>query len=114
MRLICIMLALAAVVATGGCARFQTAVKPGPGLLYSNYKAPLTVNYDKTKTSGKSAQVLTYYIWEPIFGTSYSWGDASTQAAATQAGITKVNYADYEWWTILSIFGKFTVTVHGD
>jgi hypothetical protein len=44
-----------------------------------------------------------------------AWGDASTQAAAVNGGITTLNHADSEWLSILGfVYGRQTTVVYGD
>jgi hypothetical protein len=41
-------------------------------------------------------------------------GDASIEAAAKSAGITKIHHVDYHSKNILGIIGTFTVMVYGE
>jgi hypothetical protein len=58
----------------------------------------------------------TRYLQDPFFTglPIAAWGDASVEAAAGSAGITKVHYADYEVLNVLLIYREFTVRVSGD
>ena len=118
MRTYCFALLLAAMaVAFSGCGTGlypRVPVKPGPGFIFASYQAPLMVNYDKTKVSKKHGEAWTYYIYEPFLGTSWSWGDASIEAAAAKGGVKTVNHADYKWLGVLGMFGQFTVTAYGE
>ena len=112
-RVIAIHLILLPFVATG-CALYRTPVIPPQGFLFSQYSAPLTIDFDKTQTGARVGKASTLWIREPFLGTSYAWEDASISAAARNGGIKKVYYADYEWLQVLGLFGRFTVVVHGD
>jgi hypothetical protein len=81
-----------------------------PGCLYAHYKGPLDTNLDQTKLGNKvgtsSAQGV---LWMVV------WGDAGTQAAAMNGGITTLNHADYEIFEILyGLYFKQTTIVYGD
>jgi hypothetical protein len=54
-------------------------------------------------------------VRDPIFtGLDFAWDDASIQAATEKGDFDRVDYADGEIFTVLGIFGKFTVRVHGE
>ncbi len=112
----CIALLDVAVLLVGlsGCALPRVPVQPPPGVLFSHYRAPLSTDYKDTAVAGKTGEASTFFIWEPIFDTTWAWDDASIQTAASRAGITKIAYADYEAFSVLSMFGKFKVIVHGE
>ena len=44
---------------------------------------------------------------------SVGWGDAALDAAARDAGITTICYADYELLEVLGIYKRATVHVYG-
>lgn len=41
-------------------------------------------------------------------------GDASIDAAAKSAGITKIHHVDVNYMSILGVYGKTTTTVYGE
>lgn len=41
-------------------------------------------------------------------------GDASIQAAAKKAGITKISHVDESATSVLGIYAKYTTTVYGE
>jgi hypothetical protein len=87
------------------------------GLIYENVSAPLTVNHDQTSASpSKVGSATSQYFMVPIaYGAfSFAWDATNIQAAASNGGITKIAYADYNFYNILGIYQKFTITVHGD
>ncbi|PTQ91075.1 TRL-like family protein [Agitococcus lubricus] len=88
-----------------GCA---TAVSPINGGFYTNVKAPMLVtdNPDKPTKIGR-ASVRT------ILGV-YAVGDASIEAAAKNAGITRIHHVDYQSENILGVVADFTVIVYGN
>ena len=86
-------------------------VVPPPGYILTDIKAPLSANNQGVTIGGAKVgkAEVKQYIW------IVTTGDCSLMAAAKDAGITKVTYADYEYFTVLSgIFSRFCVVVHGD
>ena len=96
-----------------GCLQ-KTPVVPPRGFIFTSYKAPLSTNFDSTPVAGKVGKASTMYFREPFLSTAYAWKDASTAAAAANGEISKVNYADYEYFQVLGIVGWFTVVAHGN
>lgn len=86
--------------------------KPSEGILYTDYKAPLTINFDKpqqVRTEGMSAtKHISFYIFR------FSFGDASLKKAIEEGELENALYADYRWTSILSIFGRLEVNVYGN
>jgi len=77
---------------------------------FVNVKIPLDTDLDRTQLGAKvgesSAQSV---IW------LFEWGDAGTQAAAKQGGITTITHADRELFVLLfGIYAKTTTIVYGD
>ncbi len=102
-------------IVVGGCAGISpSVVQPPIGLIFTNYKAPLSTNLQATPAEGKVGTSGAFYFREPFLGTSYAWGDASIQAAAKNGNLTQIDYADYEFLQILGFFSKVTVRVHGN
>ena len=85
---------------------------PPTGALYTEIKAPLTTdlnNQKLIKTYGEAATThVAYYIF------SFAIGDASLQKAIKDGLLKNVAYADYEWFSILGIYGKLTVKAYGE
>ncbi len=83
------------------------AISPVLGALYTDVKAPLTATShtgsSKVGTAGATS----------ILGI-IATGDASINAAAKSAGITKISYIDYHTMSILGIYAKYTVYVYGE
>lgn len=98
-----IAMCLFVLAAMSGCAT------PYPyGAIYTEIKSPIAagqgdLTYSKVGTA-KSTSILG------IVAT----GDASIKAAATNGGISKIKYVDYDAKNILGIFGEYTTTVYGD
>jgi hypothetical protein len=77
--------------------------------LIQNYQAPLDIDNDQTQLGAKVGESSTQNVLGVV-----SWGDASTRAAAQAGGITTIRSADYEFYTVLGIYSKYTTIVHGD
>lgn len=96
-------------VMLSGC----TMVAPPPqggalnGWIYTDVSAPLwvTTNPGNTKSGTGSATSILGLV---------ATGDASVQAAASSAGITKIHHVDYSVRDILHLWAKYTVTVYGE
>lgn len=81
-----------------------------PGCLYTNTKLPLDTDLNQTKLGAKTGESNAYSILWLV-----AWGDASTQAAAANGGISQLNHADQANLLILfGVFSKYTTIVYGD
>ena len=99
-----------------GCAAFtfKSEFKPPIGGLFTEIKAPLTINFDNTPVSEHYGESTALYFMEPFFGTSYAWEECSLESAAANGSIKSVDYADYEFFCILGLFARTTVRAYGD
>jgi hypothetical protein len=95
----------------------KVAVRPPPGAIYTNTKAPLTLAFNETPLGNKEGTATTYSIGVPFFwggSLRVAWGDGSMDAAKFDAGIETVHFAEYTRMSVLWIFTKFTVHAYGD
>ncbi len=106
--------AAALLAVAAGCALPRVPVAPPPALLFAQYKAPLTPDLHDTPVGSKRGIAKTFFVFEPFLGTMWAWEDASIKTAAANGRISKIYYADYEAFTVLNIFGRFTVVAYGD
>ena len=111
---------LGSVLLLTGCGMYMAPVMPPQGGLITTFKAPLTVNFNDTPVSGDlkhSSKKKTQYLFVPLFGPDFAWGEVDVPKIARAAGITKVSYADYERLYIniplLFVYAEFTVHVYG-
>lgn len=92
-----------------GCAGVQPPAQSGAltGFVYNKTSAPLwvTTNSGSSKSGSASATSILGII---------ATGDASIQAAASSAGITKIQHVDQSIESILFLWAKYTVTVYGE
>lgn len=80
------------------------------GCLYSHVAMPFDTNLDKTVLGQKQGRAsMQSVLW------LVAWGDASTNAAAKQGGITTINHMDTEVLNILfGLYTRTTFIVYGD
>jgi hypothetical protein len=82
---------------------------PPTGLIVTSVSAPLDTDM---KTTPKKIQVGESSSIS-ILGL-VAFGDASMEAAAMDGGLKTIEYADYNYFSILGIFHKFTVRAYGE
>lgn len=80
---------------------------PVTGFVYQDVKSPVAVTSNSGSSKVGTAQATT------ILGV-YAAGDASVEAAAKSAGITKIHHVDQHATSILGIYGTYTITVYGE
>lgn len=109
---------LACLLPTAGCATAQldAPVVPPTGILFANQAAPLQVDFEETTLGSKKGErTHTHYIHDIVLtGTNFAWGEAAIEEAAREAGIERVNHADYKILNVLGVYTRFTVRVYGD
>ena len=89
----------------------EAPFKPSTGLIYTHVKAPLTVNVDKAKLSTTEGTSSTTHV--AIYYFSFAVGDADLKKALRDGLLEKCAYADYEWTSILGMFGRLVVHAYG-
>lgn len=94
----------AVAVMLSSCASVSSPVMGG---LYTDVKSPVAVtsNSNSSKVGTGTATSILGLV---------ATGDASIDAAAKAAGITKVHHVDAHSTNILGLFGKYTVYVYGE
>jgi hypothetical protein len=93
------------------------SVRPPPGVFYTNIRAPISLDFNQTTHGSRKGSATTYSIGIPFLwggAARFAWGDASVDTAKAEGGIRDVHYTEYASFSILSVFTKFTVDVHGD
>jgi len=102
----------------------STRLGPGPqkGLIFSHFKGPsycatrqadgVPVYDERRSDSGTTHKIL---IPAPYtFGSlSIGWGDMSTAKIMTDGKISEVDYVEYEFFSILNVYERATLTVYG-
>ena len=80
------------------------------GCVYSKVKAPLDTDVENTSLGSKVGQASNYSVLWLV-----AWGDAGTQAAASNGGISVVKHLDIEQQIILfGAFSRMTTIAYGD
>ncbi len=81
-----------------------------PSCMYVNIRIPLDKDLNNTRLGSK----VGHSSIESILGI-VAWGDAGTQAAAEEGGITTITHADQEIYLILyGLYARRTTIVYGD
>jgi len=107
-RVLLLMLAVVICVGAAGC--YVTPVKPPPGWIVANFKAPLSADNQEVRIAGAKTGTATVENYLGIIST----GDCSLEEATKDVGIKKISYVDYEYFNVLGVYQRFTVIVHGD
>lgn len=105
-----------------GCSRAfpVSPIAPSPGFIYSAYQAPLEydVNDDGKGTpvdTAKTGESSVQYIGLPYYDfISVSWGDGSLDTAAEAGGMKDIQYADYDFFNVLTVYSRVTYRAYGN
>ncbi len=103
-KVLVISILIAVLMVLTGCSSTPTP----KGILYTGTKGPFyaTANDKGDKVGSSTARCILGAV---------AWGDASTAAAAKNAGITKIHHADYEDTLVFfGIYSSYTVVVYGE
>jgi len=105
------MKAIKKMMAFAGLALFFSSCaivsSPVTGFVYTDVKSPVAVTDNENSTKVGSAEATS------ILGI-VATGDASVEAAAKSAGITKIHHVDAHSTGVLGIFAKYTIYVYGE
>jgi hypothetical protein len=101
-KLLCLLGVIAFLPVLVGCASSFPV-----GTLYTKLNLPISA--DAGVKSMKSGTVQCTSILGMV-----ATGDVSYEAAMKEAGITKVNHADWDVENILGIIGTYKLTVYGE
>ena len=99
-----IALLLSVIAFMSSCA---TVKSPLGGILYTNVKSPVAITGNSNSTKVGSSEAIS------VLGIVAA-GDASIDAAAKSAGISKIHYVDQQSKSILGFFAKYKVFVYGE
>jgi hypothetical protein len=81
-----------------------------PGCLYSNVSSPLDTNLHDTVLGEKEGRSQSQSILWLV-----AWGDASSQAAAEEGGITTLRHMDqHSLFVFFGVYAQYTTIVYGD
>jgi hypothetical protein len=86
------------------------AMWPMSACIYMNVKQPLDTDLHETQLGTRVGKSQAQSILGLV-----AWGDAGTQAAARDGGITTLKHADQERFSILGgVYARFRTIVYGD
>jgi hypothetical protein len=88
------------------------ALLAGPLLTgcFINAKIPFDTDLNRTELGSKTGEATVHSVLWLVM-----WGDAGTQAAAKNGGITTITHMDQKIFTILfGVYASETVIVYGD
>jgi hypothetical protein len=87
-----------------GCA--MAPVIPPRGILFTDQKAPLFGGHEVGSKEGCASAYCVLFL--------VGWGDSSITAAACNANISQIKMMNYEMFSILGLYQRYTTIVHGD
>lgn len=97
-----LLLAAAAALACAACVK-----SPVAGAIYTDVKDGLAVTGNAGSSKVGTAEAKGYLGIVAV-------GDASIQAAAREAGITRIHHVDYQAKSYVGVYTTYTVIVYGD
>lgn len=92
-------------------------VVPPPGVIFTQYTAPLMTDFEYTETAdARRGTASARYLMIPIVQNwiSFTWGDASIDAAARNGNLSAINSADYQYLSVLGIYAELKVMTYGE
>jgi len=101
MKKIILPAAVAVCIAMSSCASL------GVGSLYTSATMPMTATSNPVGSKVGNSEATN------ILGLVMT-GDAGINAAAEDGKITKISHVDYEMYSILGLFAKYTTYVYGE
>lgn len=97
-------------MALTGCSMTVAPFKPSTGAIYSDTKAPLSIEYNNTDLGNKVGSSTAH-----SFMGLFAFGDTSIQSAAKDGNIKVIKHTDYNFTNVFfGLFTKTTVYVYGD
>ncbi len=84
-----------------------TVSSPLSGVIFTDVKSPIAATGNANSTKVGKAEATS------ILGIAAT-GDASIEAAAKSAGITKIHHVDAHSTSILGVYATYTVYVYGE
>jgi len=108
-----LIIVMSCLILMAGCAAYSVA--PVTGFIYSDVQAPAiaTSNPTSSKVGKAECESILGLVALGILGL-VALGDASIEAAMKDGGITKVHHVDYETFSVLGVYARFTLIVYGE
>lgn len=110
------MLAASLLLLGAGCVNaFRAPFKPATGAIVTNYTIPLTTSFEGQSIAGlKKEHSETKYLFLPYPGLDIAWESReSPYLRGLGSRIENIAFMDAEIFTILGIFGSYTVNYYG-
>lgn len=103
------------------CVVFASAIAltgcSAPGFLYTDIVMPYTLDMNRTSAGSRRITIDEYRIREPVsgYGIYALWQNRDVQAAAKQANMSRIHYADRRIFSILGgIYRKRSLIIYGE
>jgi len=109
MRIIILSIITFCIIIISGCSLYQAPVVPPGGFLFSNTKAPMDIDVEKTEMGTKVGEASTISVLS-----LFSFGDCSINSAAQNGNLQTVNHVDYGYTNVLGIYQSFTTIAYGN
>lgn len=95
-----------------GCVQAPKApFVPSTGIILTEIRAPLTSEFNDQRIIKTHGEATTTHVAYYIF--SFAIGDTSLQKAIKDGWLENAAYADYEWFSVLGIYGRLKVIAYG-
>jgi hypothetical protein len=92
-------------------------VQPPQGLIFTEVTAPLILPNPALDISDPAeVEAYTQHFRIPVSFLAlldFGWGEAAVATALRESGMDEIQYADYTFFTILGIYSRHSVHVHG-
>lgn len=99
-----------------GCVNaFKAPLKPATGAIVTQYTIPLTTNFEGQSVVGlKKEYSETKYLFWPYPFMDFAWDDRETPLQRGMSSkVGTIAFVDAEIFTVLGIFGSYTVNYYG-
>ncbi|MBR6412845.1 MAG: hypothetical protein IKS41_06790 [Alphaproteobacteria bacterium] len=115
-RLFAILLVMLFLQGCASGAKPSAPFMPSTGIIYTHIKAPLSLNVEKTEVSEKRGRSSDFLVAYSAYGVGFGRAgleDTLQELRRKNKVLETVDYADYEWFSILGIFNRLTVNAYG-
>jgi hypothetical protein len=103
-----VLLMIVALFSLSLIASCASVMAPTHGSIYTGVKAGQAA----TSADGKAVKMGTSKCTN-VLGIA-AWGDCSIDAAAKNGNISQIHHVDYDAFSVLGVYARFTTMVYGD
>jgi hypothetical protein len=101
-----------------GCIQINAQFVPPSGVLYTSVKAPLTVRFNNTPVTDKRVTENKEFMQVPVklgggMMPSIGFDDESGDNVFSDQRLSEVDYADYEYMSVLGIYARTRINYYG-